>query len=243
MTETIKLDTLIGAIIREANKHGGEGVTVTSLVKFVYLADFYYAQENGGKTLTGLPWIFFHYGPYSMPLQRDLEGFMASGILAKQAIEDRDFETITLSQRAHLPEIENLKGLSFYVRSRLQNDIKKFRWDLPGLLNYVYFNTTPMAHALPKESLSFEGCTKPQPDDFKPIALPRPSAKKTKRLRELFGKMADRYREEAKHPALLTSVIVDNAYLEAVREIHDDFDTEQVPEEIRGKLKLQKTSD
>ena len=34
------------------------------LVKFLYLADLYWARENEGATLTKWPWKFVHYGPF-----------------------------------------------------------------------------------------------------------------------------------------------------------------------------------
>ena len=39
-------------------------LTTIRLVKFLYLADLYYARVHRGKTLTGFPWAFVYYGPY-----------------------------------------------------------------------------------------------------------------------------------------------------------------------------------
>ena len=42
----------------------GEELTPIRLVKFLYLADLYYARREKGKTLTGWPWAFVYYGPF-----------------------------------------------------------------------------------------------------------------------------------------------------------------------------------
>ena len=42
----------------------GNALTPLRLVKFLYLADLYYARAHRGETLTGWPWAFVHYGPY-----------------------------------------------------------------------------------------------------------------------------------------------------------------------------------
>ncbi len=41
-----------------------EVLTPIRIVKFLYLADLYYARKNDGMTLTGWRWRFIDFGPY-----------------------------------------------------------------------------------------------------------------------------------------------------------------------------------
>ena len=51
---------LIQFIVCQAMEFGAS-LTPIKVVKFLYLADVYYARENKGKTLTGWPWKFAKY--------------------------------------------------------------------------------------------------------------------------------------------------------------------------------------
>ena len=35
------------------------------LIKCVYLADLAYDKEHNGQTYTGIPWRFYHFGPWA----------------------------------------------------------------------------------------------------------------------------------------------------------------------------------
>lgn len=52
---------LIQLIVEEAAARG-EVLSPIRAVKFLYLADVYYARYHKGQTLTGWPWRFVHYG-------------------------------------------------------------------------------------------------------------------------------------------------------------------------------------
>ena len=39
-------------------------LTPIRIVKFLYLLDLYHARTSDGRTLTGWPWRFVHYGPF-----------------------------------------------------------------------------------------------------------------------------------------------------------------------------------
>lgn len=56
-------ETLVSFIAEEASARG-ELLSPIRLVKFLYLADVYYARYHNGQTLTGWPWRFVFYGPY-----------------------------------------------------------------------------------------------------------------------------------------------------------------------------------
>jgi hypothetical protein len=49
-------ETLVQALLSEAKEKGIDGLTLTTLVKLIYLADVYYARQQEGKTYTGIQW-------------------------------------------------------------------------------------------------------------------------------------------------------------------------------------------
>ena len=59
----MNINNLIKYIVLYATEQGIK-LTQVRLVKFLYLADLYFARRNQGKTFTGLPWAFIYYGPY-----------------------------------------------------------------------------------------------------------------------------------------------------------------------------------
>ena len=57
--------------------YGNREVGPIHLVKYVYLADLAFAEKRGGETITGIPWRFHHFGPWSPEVynrdNRDIE--------------------------------------------------------------------------------------------------------------------------------------------------------------------------
>lgn len=61
---------LTGAIL--ADKQGGSGLSITFLIKFLYLADCLYAEENGGETFTHAEWVFLSLVCSFQPLKHSI---------------------------------------------------------------------------------------------------------------------------------------------------------------------------
>lgn len=132
-------------------------LTTVRLVKFLYLADLYYARAYRGETITKFPWAFVHYGPYCTEAMEAIGGAVSTGIICKKTYESKfanadEFHIFT----CHDEEVEPL-DMFFPIEalSLLQVAIKKYGEDTAALLDHVYFETEPMIDAKPKEGLDF----------------------------------------------------------------------------------------
>jgi len=144
-----KYDCLICFIAAYAREIGAN-LSKTQLIKFLYLADLFYAKEYR-KTFTGWQWRYWHYGPH-----------------CKEAIE-----CIAKNQRKSLIFVEEgcegelfIKGSKFFsehyerdipteILFPLKHYIKKFAGDLIALLDYIYSETEPMLAANYGDYLDF----------------------------------------------------------------------------------------
>jgi len=63
MSMTVAPEDVILGVLQEARKRSHRRLYRTALVKLVYLVDYIYAQHSGGRTLTGLDYIWDSYGP------------------------------------------------------------------------------------------------------------------------------------------------------------------------------------
>lgn len=132
-------------------------LTTVRLVKFIYLADLFYARANQGQMLTGLPWAFVYYGPYCNAVMQEIDKATASGLINKNSYESRfsdskDYNIFTCNE-ADLEGLEDKFPIA--VTSPLKDIIKRFGNDTAALLDFVYFETEPMIAAKPGEILDF----------------------------------------------------------------------------------------
>ncbi|MGA2400369.1 MAG: type II toxin-antitoxin system antitoxin SocA domain-containing protein [Syntrophobacteraceae bacterium] len=146
-------------LIRFITRYATEsGITLTTvrLVKFVYLADLYFARQRDGHTLTGYPWAFVYYGPYCSEIMEDLDKAAGGGLILRDSREskfsDSDFHLFSCRD----PEADKLEDLfPIWVISPLKRAIKKFSEDTEALLDYVYFETEPMEGVKKGDLLDF----------------------------------------------------------------------------------------
>lgn len=146
------LNSLITHIATEL-AHEGIGFGKTKLVKLIYLVDVenYRARR---KTLTGLEWIFHHYGPYAFEIDK---------ALAELAFDIPQESAATAG--GHAATVFKPSG---GVKSRLGEHVRVSElrlvdrviraWgetELNPLLNRVYFHTEPMEDAARGETLDF----------------------------------------------------------------------------------------
>src|SRR5208337_3736601 len=85
-------------------------LTTVRLVKFVYLADVYFARSHPGETLTHLPWIFLYYGPYCSEVMGELDKAVLLGLINQKSFESwyaegKDFQIYTCTDDS-VDEIE-----------------------------------------------------------------------------------------------------------------------------------------
>jgi hypothetical protein len=146
------------------------GITLTTLrlVKFLYLADLYFARAKNGITYTGFPWAFVHFGPYCREAMSIIDSAVKAGFIISRTIESKysnkdDFniydctESLTDEIRDSVPDD---------IKRSLNLAIKKLGEDTPALLDYVYFATEPMENVKPGERLNFTKALPIEPNRF-----------------------------------------------------------------------------
>lgn len=152
-------------------------LTTLRLVKFIYLADLFYARKHSGKIFTNFPWAFIHYGPYCLDATSAIQDAESIGIVSKRSFEskfseDEIYNIFYSSGDIDLDEIED--KIPFEVLAPLKAAIKKYGDDTPLLLDHVYFETEPMEHARKGELLDFSKATPlPQVSSVKLKQIPK----------------------------------------------------------------------
>jgi hypothetical protein len=132
------LRSLIAYIVAQARDRG---ITLnrTKLVKLLYLIDVERVRGRR-EPLTGLEWVFFHYGPYAFELINTLEAMEGTELVASAW---RDSMLYRAAPGA--PDSDDWNAATKSTVDRILD-----RWaplDLNDLLDYVYFHTGPMVNA------------------------------------------------------------------------------------------------
>lgn len=156
---TLDLKKLVQYAVWLANQFD-MAVTETRLIKYLYLIDYFNAQVNQGKILTGWSWAFVNFGPYCSEAFDALEQSVEAGLVEEHyydsKYEDKDkyrlFKVVRDSRDGE-PSIE--RDLHIHVRSQLQKIMRLYGDDTTRLLDYVYYDTEPMQDVLPKQGLDF----------------------------------------------------------------------------------------
>jgi hypothetical protein len=224
---------LILAVLKEASNQGIASVLKTTLIKFLYLLDVYTAEKNKGKTISELEWKFLHFGPYSNGAVRALDDLENQKKIYAETHEnqngDNEFFLYRLSKFNGVRDLRDL-GLPGQIQTRIHADLKRYGRDLPLLLHYVYFQTTPMVDAQPGEILNFSGCKEISLEDFRPIKMlslrPKAIRKTRNKLRQLIQERESR--EKIAHGPY------DEVYYSAL----DQLDGKPIETGLKGKAKL-----
>ncbi|MBW2339960.1 MAG: hypothetical protein JRF50_06370 [Deltaproteobacteria bacterium] len=178
-----------------------EGIRLSTnrLVKFLYLADLYYARFKSGQTITGFPWRFVYYGPYCTEAWNCIEEASKTGYVCKETFEstfaeDKEYSLFSCND----PDTEKLEEqIHIGILSKLQSAIKRFGDDTPLLLDHVYFDTEPMEGVKKGDLLDFSKAKMPEP--LKTIQLRKIPEEKIKLAREkikLIGKKLNKDRDK-----------------------------------------------
>lgn len=179
------LSDLIIYIVWHATRISG-GLSTLALVKFLYLADIFNAEDTKGDTLTKLPWIFYHYGPYCTESYRAIDDAVKLGIICQKTYESK-FDDDKVSRWFFCTSSDEPQvNIPTYVELRLPSAIKQFK-DNRDLMDYVYFKTPPMENPNEKELLDFSMVRKFVPEQ--PIETKKLSAKNAKKALELIRNM------------------------------------------------------
>lgn len=166
-------------------------LTMNRLVKFLYLADLYYARIKNGQTITGFPWRFIYYGPYCSEVWSAIDKATEEGLICKETYEskfgdDKEYNLFWCRDDA-AEELGN--KIHVGVIGQLQKAIKEFGDDTPQLLDYVYFDTEPMKDAKKGNVLDFSKAGKLE--SIEKIQLKKLSPEKINQAREKIKKLSD----------------------------------------------------
>jgi hypothetical protein len=143
-------------------KERGTTLTTVQLVKYLYLADLFHARRNEGRTLTGWPWAFVHFGPYCSEALSAIDRAAGKGLIARDSYESRyDDKEFFLHRALIRDEPDIADAIPMTVVSGLKIMLQKWADDSAGLLDYVYFDTEPMKDIQPGSRLDFSTATVP----------------------------------------------------------------------------------
>ncbi|GBC85210.1 hypothetical protein HRbin11_01656 [bacterium HR11] len=150
-----KLEYMVIYIIRGLKKMSHQRVGRTRLMKILYLADWL-ATQRLGRSLTGVKYYFYFYGPYSDRIMNAIESLIQRGIMedSPDLTQFGVAHDYRLTEKAHELNIEG--QLSNDERELLDRVLEKFgRLSLPQLLDVVYA-TAPMKRAVPGEAIRLD---------------------------------------------------------------------------------------
>lgn len=201
------------------------------LMKFLYLADLYYARRNQGKTLTGWQWRFVHYGPFCQEALQAIEATVKTGtISALPYASSFDDEQHFLYKAEAEKEPGIALRLPLYVTAPLQGAVRKWGGDTYGLLDHVYFETEPMKNVKPGDVLDFRKAKEPEP--VQELHMRRLSKAKISQGKALIARMRESQREcMVAEPA----AIYDDVYAKAV----EFLDGEDLDLQIEGEARIE----
>lgn len=168
----------------------GEVLTPIRLVKFLYLADLYYARYFQGETLTKWPWRFVHYGPFCGQALEAIEQATKKELIEAIPFESKFDDEGHFYYRCRREEDHRLHEiLPASVTLTLENAIKKLAGDTYQLLDYVYFETEPMENVSYRDKLDFNKAKKPE--IISQVEMRPLSKEKTKKAKEAIRKLKE----------------------------------------------------
>lgn len=130
------------------------------LMKLLYLSDWAYSRTHGGETLTEIPWVFFHFGPWEATLDPYLKATIpAMGASERRfpAPEDKEgfrwsFPRTQKTDQLFLTLERTLPSEASRVVARAVNDFGSSTY---SLLDFVY-RTPPMLVTAPRQPIDFK---------------------------------------------------------------------------------------
>jgi hypothetical protein len=135
---------------------GNQELGPIHLIKYVYLGDLAYAEAHGGETFTKVPWTFYHYGPWSLEVFKQIDEVITEIGAETQPLASQKFDSDSVRYKIHDEDLfEQLeRQLPVEITRAIKGVVHKFGNDTSSLLHYVY-NTAPMLCTAPNEPLSF----------------------------------------------------------------------------------------
>lgn len=212
-------------------------LTTIQLVKYVYLADLYYARYHDGDTITHFPWAFVYYGPYCSEVMHSIDETASTGMISRMTYEskfnDKDYNLFSCQDERY-EELRRLFPLE--VTSELKEKIKKYAYDTAQLLDYVYFETEPMKNVNKGDRLDFSKAQKPRLDLT--IKTPTLSKEDIKKIKYHVGNLGAKFnaakQKRVMHERQLDKY-KDDKYFQALA----CFEEESLPTGIQGIIKIE----
>ena len=176
------VERLCAAIATYAVEHDSF-LTKTKLLKLLYLFDVEYFRLHR-KIFTDFSWKFFHLGPWAREFDPTLQGIIASDVL-RETFGKYDTPFLEPSQKVDLGKVfRELKD-----ESALRGVLKTWGGAPTNeILDFAYFKTEPMAHAIRNEPLDFSVIPSDPPPMYKRTSSGATS-KEIAALRERFTAM------------------------------------------------------
>jgi hypothetical protein len=170
------LRSLIAYIVARARERD---VTLnqTKLVKLLYLIDVE-RFASARQSLTGLQWVFFHYGPYALELPETLDQMEGGEVIVGQWHGARLYRAA--------PDAPTGEDWPSGTRTLVDSVLRRYApMELNELLDFVYFHTAPMRGAARGEHLDMtQARTNPIPRRQPPLMAPTLPEGATDRLKE-----------------------------------------------------------
>lgn len=130
------------------------------LMKLLYLSDWAHSRTHGGETLTKIPWVFFHFGPWGATLDPYLKATIpAMGAVERRFPAPEDKEGFRWS----FPRDQKTEQLFLMLERTLPSEaarvvaraVKDFGSSTYSLLDFVY-RTPPMLVTAPRQPIDFK---------------------------------------------------------------------------------------
>lgn len=152
MPDTLQLSSLITYVVSQLADMGAS-FGKTKLVKLLYLIDVENYRMRSRK-LSGLDWLFYHYGPYAVGIDRALKQ-LDLDIPQEEVLTAGGRKAIVFkpSRAVEAESEDRISGADKVVVDRVLKE-----WGLEELnpiLSHVYFHTEPMKDAQRGEVLDF----------------------------------------------------------------------------------------
>jgi hypothetical protein len=202
--DTQRVDALLAQILVSASRledFKERELGPIHFIKYLYLADLFFAERHEGQTFTGIPWRFHHFGPWDVAVCRHLEsGLAALGAVKKNIASQYGSDDFVRWSLGDGSAREVAGRLDVEISCFVDRQVRKFANCTPELLDFVY-KTPPMLRAAPEEYLSFEpsGFEFRETDAFTRTPPVARTEKQKKKLREWETKarvkLAEKFKE------------------------------------------------
>jgi hypothetical protein len=196
-----------------------EALSPIRLVKFLYLVDLYHARKSQGQTLTGWPWKFVHYGPFCSESLKTIKEAVDKGYIEAYSYESKfDEEEHFLYRYRSSQEPAITDQLPYYIVGQLQAAVRKWADDTFALLDYVYFETEPMAGIKPGDTLDFSKSKEKLL--IQEIPMKKLSKKRLAEGKDLIARMRDNSNKGLQ--VCETQAVYDEAYFKALEYLNGE---------------------